>query len=70
MMRSWWLRSSARSAVASHHDDIDALKSLLADQAIKLDHFVARNEQLQTDKIVLKNSVYEANKKILAPQTK
>ena len=31
-------------------DDVDALKSLLADQAIKLDHFVVRNEQLQTDK--------------------
>jgi len=29
-------------------DDIDALKSLLADQAIKLDHFVVRNEQLTT----------------------
>jgi transposase len=31
-------------------DDIDALKSLLASQAIKLDHIVARNEQLQADK--------------------
>ena len=31
-------------------DDIDALKSLLADQAVKLDQFVARNEQLQADK--------------------
>ncbi len=31
-------------------DDIDALKSLLADQAIKLDQFVTRNEQLKADK--------------------
>jgi len=30
-------------------DDIDALKSLLADQAIKLDQFIARNEQLTTE---------------------
>jgi transposase len=30
-------------------DDIDALKSLLADQAARLDHFVARNEQLTTE---------------------
>ncbi len=31
-------------------DDIDALKSLLADQATKLDQFIARNDQLQADK--------------------
>ncbi len=31
-------------------DDVDALKSLLADQATKLDQFIARNEQLQADK--------------------
>ena len=31
-------------------DDVDALKSLLADQAVKLDDFIARNEQLQSDK--------------------
>ena len=30
-------------------DDIDALKSLVADQATKLDHFTARNEQLTTE---------------------
>ena len=30
-------------------DDVDALKSLLADQAMKLDQFVARNEQLTTE---------------------
>ena len=30
-------------------DDVDALKSLLADQAIKLDQYVARNEQLTTE---------------------
>jgi transposase len=30
-------------------DDIDALKSLLTDQATKLDQFVARNEQLATE---------------------
>ena len=30
-------------------DDIDALKSLLADQAKKLDQFVVRNEQLATE---------------------
>ena len=31
-------------------DDVDALKSLLADQAIKLDHVVARNERLRANK--------------------
>ncbi len=31
-------------------DDVDALKSLLADQATKLDQFIACNEQLQADK--------------------
>ena len=31
-------------------DDVDALKSLLADQAVKLDDFIARNEQLQSEK--------------------
>ena len=30
-------------------DDVDALKSLLADQATKLDKFIARNEQLTTE---------------------
>ncbi len=30
-------------------DDIDTLKSLVADQAIKLDHFTARNAQLTTE---------------------
>ena len=30
-------------------DDIDSLKSLVADQATKLDHFTARNEQLTTE---------------------
>ena len=41
-------------------DDVDALKSLLADQAIKLDHFVVRNEQLQTDK----QSVEQKNERL------
>jgi transposase len=31
-------------------DDVDALKSLLADQAVKLDQIVACNEQLEADK--------------------
>ena len=31
-------------------DDVDALKSLLADQATKLDQFIVCNEQLQADK--------------------
>jgi transposase len=37
--------------IAPHQlpDNVDALKSLLADQAIKLDQFVARNEQLTTE---------------------
>ena len=30
-------------------DDVDALKSLLAEQATKLDQFVVRNEQLTTE---------------------
>jgi transposase len=39
-----------RMPIAPHQlpDDIDALKSLLADQAAKPDQFVARNEQLST----------------------
>lgn len=38
-------------SIALHQlpDDIDALKSLLADQATKLDRFAARNEQLTTE---------------------
>ena len=38
--------------IAPHQlpDDVDALKSLLAEQAIRLDHFVVRNEQLKADK--------------------
>ncbi len=37
--------------IAPHQlpDDVDALKSLLAEQAAKLDQFVARNEQLTTE---------------------
>ncbi len=38
-------------SIALHQlpDDVDALKSLLAEQATKLDQFVARNEQLTTE---------------------
>ena len=40
-----------RMPIALHQlpDDIDALKSLLVDQATKLDRFMARNEQLTTE---------------------
>ena len=41
-------------------DDIDALKSLLADQAIKLDQSVARNEQLEADK----HAVHQKNEQL------
>jgi len=37
-----------RIALDQLPDDIDALKSLVAEQSIELDHFVARSEQLQT----------------------
>ena len=38
-------------------DDIDALKSLVADQAKKLDHFTVRNEQLQSKVILLQEQL-------------
>jgi len=44
-------------------DDIDALKSLLADQAAKLDQFVAHNEQLTTQ-----NQRYQAQVLTLTEQ--
>lgn len=44
-------------------DNVDALKSLLAEQATKLDRFVARNEQLTTE-----NQRYEAQVLTLTEQ--
>ncbi len=38
-------------------DDIDVLKSLVADQATKLDDFTARNEQLQSKVILLQEQL-------------
>jgi len=38
-------------------DDVDALKSLVADQSIKLGHFVVRNEQLQSKVILLQEQL-------------
>jgi transposase len=38
-------------------DDVDALKSLVAEQSIKLDHFVARNEQLESKVIILQEQL-------------
>ena len=38
-------------------DDIDALKSLVANQATKLDEFTARNEQLQSKVLILQEQL-------------
>ena len=38
-------------------DDIDALKSLVANQATQLDEFTARNEQLQSRVIILQEQL-------------
>ena len=55
-------------------DDVDALKSLVVDQAIKLDHFVVRNEQLQSQVIILQEQLnlalarrYAASSEKLSP---
>ena len=38
-------------------DDIDTLKSLVANQATKLDEFTARNEQLQSKVLILQEQL-------------
>jgi transposase len=55
-------------------DDLDALKSLVADQSKKLDHFAARNEQLQSKVISLQEQLnlalarrYAASSEKLSP---
>ncbi len=57
-------------SIALHQlpDDVDALKSLLADQATKLDQFVVRNEQLQADKQAVDQKNEQLTARILSLQ--